>query len=201
MFFGSSEEMFAWLQEHHDQKPEVFVGFHKKGSGKSGIDYAGAVAVALCFGWIDSVIRPIDDLSYALRFTPRKPGSIWSQVNIRRYCELLELGRVHPAGKKTFDERDEKKQMLYSFEQEKVELGAYEKKFRANKKAWANFNKMAPSYRRPATWWVISAKQEETRERRLKTLIECSEKGERIPPLRRPGDQPGASKKAAKKKK
>lgn len=197
VYFETADEFREWLKKNHDKAPHLWVAYYKKGAPQTGITYREAVDEALCFGWIDGRVNTIDQHSYAHRYTPRRKGSIWSQVNIRRYCELLEAGRVHPAGKKTFDERDEKKQNLYSFEQEKLDLGIYEKKFRANKKAWANFNKMIASYRKPAIWWVIGAKQEATRERRLQTLIEYSERGEKIPPLQRPADK---AKAPAKKK-
>ncbi len=142
---------------------------------------------ALCFGWIDGVRKGIDDASYTIRFTPRKPQSIWSAVNVKRAQELARQGLMHPAGLKAFEERDQKKSGLYSYEQrESSQLDpAYEKQFKANKKAWDFFQSKPPSYQQPAIWWVMSAKQEETRLRRLATLIQDSEHGRTIPPLTR----------------
>lgn len=188
-YFESQEEFRNWLRSHHDKRTEVWIGFYKVGSAKKGITYKQAVDEALCFGWIDGIVKKIDAHSYCHRFTPRKKSSTWSQVNIRRYCELLELGLVHSAGQNVFENRDLKKEKRYSFEQEKHELpAAFEKKFKANKKAWKHFMERPASYRKPAIWWVISAKQEATRIKRLQTLIEDSENGRKIKLLRRTGE-------------
>ncbi len=186
-FFESSEQLHAWFSEHHDTRQELFIGFHKKGSGKKGLDYASVMAVALCFGWIDGVLRPIDETSYALRFTPRKQGSIWSKVNIKKVEALLEAGLMQPSGIAAYEKRKPERTGVYSFEQENVAFEpAAEATFRANEAAWAFFEKQAPSYQRAATWTVTSAKRPETREKRLATLIELSERGERLPQLSRP---------------
>lgn len=188
-YFDSPEDFRDWLKTNHNRETEIWLGYYKKDAPIQGIGYKESVDAALCFGWIDGIVKSIDQHRYCRRFTPRKKNSIWSQVNIRRYCELKEMGLVHPAGAKVFDARDERRQNLYSFEQEKHELGsAFEKKFKAKKTAWKNFHAMTPSYRKAATWWVVSAKQESTRLNRLDILIENSQNGRKIPLLRRTGE-------------
>ncbi len=186
-FFATPSAFHTWLEEHHETAQELWVGFYKTSSGKPSITWPEAVDQALCFGWIDGVRKGIDDASYTIRFTPRKPQSIWSAVNVKRAQELARLGLMHPAGLKAFEERDQKKSGLYSYEQrESSQLApAYEKQFKANKKAWDFFQSKPPSYQQPAIWWVMSAKQEETRLKRLARLIEDSEHGRTIPPLTR----------------
>jgi uncharacterized protein YdeI (YjbR/CyaY-like superfamily) len=161
------------------------IGFYKVGSGKPGITYKEALDEALCFGWIDGIRKRIDELSYQMRFTPRKPGSIWSAVNIKRVGELKALGRMLPSGLETFEKRDPKKEKLYSFEVAPRQLDpADEKLFKANEPAWAYFQAQAPSYQRAAKHWVTSAKKDETRVKRLATLIDCSERGVWLPQYR-----------------
>ncbi len=185
-FFAEPLAFREWLEENHHQAQELWVGFYKKGSGRPSITWPEAVDEALCFGWIDGIRKSIDATSYTIRLTPRKPRSTWSAVNIRRVQELIEAGRMQPAGLEAFAKREEDHSRQYSFEQGEVALGEeFEATFRANEKAWAFFASQPPSYRKTTTWWVISAKQEETRRRRLATLIEDSEAGERIAPLRR----------------
>lgn len=186
-FFATPSAFRAWFEEHHDTAQELLVGFYKKGSGKPSITWPEAVDEALCFGWIDGVRKGIDDISYTIRFTPRKPRSTWSAVNIKRVGELTELGRMRPAGLKAFEGRTEENSSIYAYEQEKsAELdAAYEQQFRANNQAWDFFQAQAAWYRRTAIWWVISAKREETRLKRLATLIEDSEQGRTIAPLTR----------------
>lgn len=180
-FFDSSADFRTWLEAHHDQVQELWVGFYKKNSGKSGITYMEAVDEALCFGWIDGIKKKVDDDSYTNRFTPRKARSNWSAVNIQRVGELSQLGRMHPAGLKAFDARDQEKTQLYSYEARNRPLDEmYEKSFIANKKAWDFFTAQAASYQKVASWWVMSAKREETRLKRLTTLIEDSENGRRL---------------------
>lgn len=187
-FFRSQKEWRAWLEKNHARSDGILVGFHKTKSDRKGIVYKEALDEALCFGWIDAV-RGGGDLTWTIRFTPRKARSIWSQVNIRRMEELKAAGLVHPAGLAAYEKRDPKLQNRYSFENRDVKLAPdYEKTFRANRRAWANFGKMAPSYRHPAIWWVMSARQEATRELRLATLIEDSAAGRKIKPMRRPGE-------------
>lgn len=188
-FFDTQEEFRNWLKKNHSKATDIWLGYYKKGASKTGITYKQAVDQALCFGWIDGIAKSIDEERYCQRFTPRRKTSIWSQVNIRRYCELKELGLVHPAGEKTFDNRDPRKENLYSFEQEKHELpAAYLKQIKANKKAWTFFESLTPSVKKPSIWWINSAKQENTRVKRLATLIQCCEEGRKIPMLRRKGE-------------
>ncbi|HET9983341.1 MAG TPA: YdeI/OmpD-associated family protein [Longimicrobiales bacterium] len=185
-FFATPAEFRAWLERNHDTVRELLVGFYKKGSGRPSITWPESVDEALCFGWIDGVRKSIDAESYTIRFTPRKAGSIWSAMNTKRAAELIELGRMRPAGLAAFEKRDERKTNRYSFEREHVELdAAQQERFRANARAWAFFQAQAPSYRKVATWWVVSAQREATREKRLATLIADSEAGRRIGPLRR----------------
>jgi uncharacterized protein YdeI (YjbR/CyaY-like superfamily) len=160
----------------------LLVGFHKTGSGIPSITWPESVDEALCFGWIDGVRKRVDDASYTIRFTPRKPGSTWSSVNIRRVRALLEQGRVTPGGLAAFETRRENKSGVYSYEQRPQELTEpYAAMLARNAAATRFFNQQAPSYRRAATWWVISAKKEETRLKRVRTLIELSRSGKLIP--------------------
>lgn len=179
-FFASQKAWRAWLLKNHATAKELVVGLHKVKSGKGGLTQKQAVDEALCFGWIDGVGKG-GDASWSIRFSPRKPKSIWSQVNIKRIEELNAAGLVHATGLAAYEHRDPKYQKRYSHENPDAGLAPqYEKVFRANKAAWANFGKMPPSYRRPAIWWVMSAKQEATRERRLETLIADSAAGRRL---------------------
>jgi uncharacterized protein YdeI (YjbR/CyaY-like superfamily) len=186
-FFAIAAELRAWLEENHATATELLVGFYKRGSGKPSITWPELVDEALCFGWIDSVRRGIDELSYANRLTPRKARSTWSAINIARAKELIGLGRMHPAGLKAFERRSDERSAMYSYEQpKKAKLDPKaEGAFRANKKAWAFFLAQALGYRNTTIWWVISAKREETRQRRLATLIRDSERGQTVGPLRR----------------
>lgn len=186
-FFEAPQDLRAWFEVHHATDQELLVGFHKKSSGLPSITWPESVDQALCFGWIDGIRRGIDDVSYTNRFTPRKAASTWSARNIARVAELTEMGLMRPSGLEAFERRTEARSGVYSFEQGPIELGpVYEKRFRGNRAAWTFFQEQPPSYRKPATWWVISAKKEETRLRRLETLIEDSADGRRIKQLRRP---------------
>ena len=185
-FFKTPGQFRKWLEVNHDKSKELLVGFYKKDSGKQSINWPEAVDEALCFGWIDGIRKSIDETSYTIRFTPRKPRSIWSAVNIKRAAELSKIGRMHDSGLKTFNERDQKKAVQYSYEQKNKKLDpTYEKKIKANKKAWRFFQAQATWYQRTSTWWIISAKREETRLKRLNILIDYSEKNKTIPPLTR----------------
>ena len=182
-FFATPADFRRWLEKNHDRVSELLVGFYKKGSGKPSITWPESVDEALCFGWIDGVRRTIDEESYSIRFTPRRARSIWSNVNTKRVAELTKQGRMHDAGHAAFKARDPKRSGIYSFEQRKKDqkLGAaYVKKLKANKKAWEFFQSQAPYYRRMASLYVMSAKKEETRLRRLEALIEDSAAGRRI---------------------
>ena len=180
-FFQSASDFREWLAANHDKVHELWVGFYRRKSDKAGISYQEAVDEALCFGWIDGVKKRVDDVSYTHRFTPRKLKSFWSAVNIKRVGELKRLGQMTAPGLKAFAGRDEQKAMQYSYERSTCKLeGAHEKQFRGNAKAWEFFQAQPPGYRRTATWWVISAKREETRGKRLATLIETSQHGRRL---------------------
>jgi uncharacterized protein YdeI (YjbR/CyaY-like superfamily) len=187
-FFATPDEFRAWLDAHHATETEVLVGFHKKGSGRPSITWPESVDQALCFGWIDGVRRRIDDDSYSIRFTPRKPRSIWSAINVKRFGELTELGLVRPAGIAAFERRSEERTGIYSYERrEAAQLEpAMAERFRADARAWTWFEAQPPWYRRTATHWVMSAKKPDTRERRLDRLIADSAAGRTVPPLTRP---------------
>jgi uncharacterized protein YdeI (YjbR/CyaY-like superfamily) len=183
-FFETPSEFREWLEQNHQAAKELWAGFYKKGSGKPSITWPEAVDQALCFGWIDGIRKSLDADSYMIRFTPRKPGSTWSAVNIKRAGELTELGLMQPPGLAAFEGRDEKKARLYSYEQANSKLDeAYEERVRENERAWSFFQAQAPWYRRSAYWWVMSAKKEETRLKRLAILIEESERGSRLSTL------------------
>ena len=183
-FFKTPAEFRKWLDKNHASVTELWLAFYKKDSGRSSITYPEALDEALCYGWIDGVRKAVDEISYTQRFTPRKPKSIWSLVNIRRVGQLTELGRMMPPGIAAFGTRDEERAKKYSYENRPRALGdVYEKKFRGKKKAWEFYQTQAPWYRRTSSFWVTSAKQEETRLRRLEQLIACSARGERIPQL------------------
>jgi uncharacterized protein YdeI (YjbR/CyaY-like superfamily) len=188
LYFASPGKFRAWLEEHHQNMQELWVGFHKMGSGKPSITWPEAVDQALCFGWIDGIRKSVDESSYTIRFTPRKPGSTWSAINIKRVQALTKSGHMQPAGLKAFQHLKSEKSAIYSYEQRKAaELeSAHEKQFRANRKAWDFFQAQPPWYRRTAAWWIISAKKEETRLKRLQKLINDSAQGHTIPPLTRP---------------
>jgi uncharacterized protein YdeI (YjbR/CyaY-like superfamily) len=191
-FFATPAEFRTWLEAHDpagaQEALELWVGFHKKGSGLPSMTWPEAVDEALCFGWIDGLRKSIDETSYANRFTPRKTRSTWSAVNIKRAEELTADGRMRPAGLRAFAARTEGRSGIYSYEQRDVaQLGdLYERQYRANRAAWDFFHAQAPSYRKAAIWWVISAKKEETRQRRLAALIDDSAAGRRIASLTPP---------------
>jgi uncharacterized protein YdeI (YjbR/CyaY-like superfamily) len=182
-FFATPDAMRAWLEKHHASEQELWVGFYKKSSGKPSITWPESVDAALCFGWIDGRRKNVDEISYKIRFTPRKPQSKWSAVNVKRVAELEKLGLMQAAGRKAFALRTGP--AGYSYEQRKsIQLdAAHEKQFRANKSAWNFFQAQPPGYRRLATFWVMSAKREETRVKRLSQLIELSAGQRRIPQL------------------
>jgi uncharacterized protein YdeI (YjbR/CyaY-like superfamily) len=189
VFFPTPADFRAWLATHHANTEDLLVGFYKKGSGKPSITWPESVDEALCFGWIDGVRRTIDDESYSIRFTPRRARSTWSTVNVKRVAELTKLGRMQPAGLRAFEARDPKRSGIYAFEQQREKQalsGAYRAKLEANRKAWTFFQAQAPYYQRTVSWWVMSAKKEETRLRRLTTLIEDSAQGRRVGELARP---------------
>ncbi len=186
-FFTEASGFRRWLARNHAQADEHWVGFYKRSSKRASFPWPEAVDEALCFGWIDGIRKNVDELSYTIRFTPRRPNGIWSNRNIRRVRELTKRGLVQPSGLKVFEARNQKRSGVYSFEQKSHKLDpTYEHRLKANRKAWAFFQARPPWYRRTASYWVMSAKKEETRLRRLVTLIEDSAKGRTIAPLTRP---------------
>lgn len=188
IFFSSPSEWRAWLEKHHADVQELWVGFHKRDSGRPSITWPESVDGALCFGWIDGVRKSIDETSYKIRFTPRRPRSVWSAINIRRVAELSKLGLMHSAGVAAFEKRGDDRSAIYAYEQRKTATlpAPFEKKFRAHPGAWKFFQSQPPWYRRTSTYWVISAKKEETRLKRLAILIDCSAQRKNIPGLTRP---------------
>lgn len=190
-YFRSSDHFRRWLENNHATARELLVGYFKKASGRPSITWPESVDEALCFGWIDGVRKSVDAVSYTIRFTPRRAGSVWSTVNVRRVEFLTAEGRMRPAGRKAFAARLENKSGIYSYEQRRAELDEpYAGILRANAAARAFFESQPPSYRKAAVWWVVSAKKEETRLKRLATLIEDSAAGRRIGPMAR-GKPPG----------
>lgn len=187
-FFKNSLAFRKWLEQNHDKKDELLVGFYKKGTGKASITWPESVDQALCFGWIDGIRRKLDEESYSIRFTPRRPKSIWSAVNVRKVNELKEKGLMKPEGLAAFEKLKENNSEVYSFEQKKDGLKLppeYLNELKKYKKAWNFYNNSAPSYQRMAAWWVISAKRELTRQKRLATIIEDAANGLKIKMLRR----------------
>jgi uncharacterized protein YdeI (YjbR/CyaY-like superfamily) len=177
-FFAKQADFRKWLQKNHKKETELLVGFYKIGSGKPSMTWPQSVDEALCFGWIDGVRKSIDKESYQIRFTKRKPTSIWSAINIKKIEELKKQGLMQPAGLASFEKRTESKSRLYSYEKGEVELPEdFKKLFKANKKAWDYFQSLAPSYRKVSKHWVMNAKQEATRLKRLNQLISESAAG------------------------
>jgi uncharacterized protein YdeI (YjbR/CyaY-like superfamily) len=198
LFFSTPADWRRWLAKHHASASELWVGFYKRASGKPSITWPESVDEALCFGWIDGVRKSLDETSYVIRFTPRRPGSIWSVVNVRRVSDLTKTGRMRPAGIRAFGKRTAKKTGVYSFEQRKrARLPAsYVRRFKEHPAAWRFFRGQPPWYQRVMAFWVTSAKQEETRLRRLARLIADSGAGRRVGLLQKPGSpkagRPGA---------
>jgi uncharacterized protein YdeI (YjbR/CyaY-like superfamily) len=178
IFFLKQSDFRKWFIKNHKKETELIVGFYKRDSGKPSMTWPQSVDEALCFGWIDGVRKSIDKNSYQIRFTPRKPSSIWSGVNIKKVAELTEKGLMQPSGITIFEKRAENKSIIYAFENEEVKFSAaFEKQFKANKKAWEYFQSLAASYRKPSSNWVMNAKQETTQLKRLHALIADSEAG------------------------
>jgi uncharacterized protein YdeI (YjbR/CyaY-like superfamily) len=181
-FFRNPEDFRAWLHKHHAAATELLVGFYKRDSGKPSITWPESVDEALSYGWIDGVRKSIDEVSYTIRFTPRKPRSIWSNVNIAKVKTLIEQGRMSPAGLAAWAHRDEARSGIYAFERKAATFdAAAEKLFKQSKEGWRFFRAQPPGYQRLVAHYVSSAKREETRSRRLAAVIEHSAKGERIP--------------------
>jgi uncharacterized protein YdeI (YjbR/CyaY-like superfamily) len=181
-FFKSPADLRKWFEAHHASAPELWVGFFKKDSGKASVTWPQSVDEALCFGWIDGIRKGIDDRTYKIRFTPRKSRSAWSAVNIKRAGELVDQGLMRSAGLKAFAAREENRSGIYSYEQRSPELPEqYAKQLKGNLPAWKFFQAQPASYRKAVNWYVLSAKKEETRLKRLNHLINHSAQGQRIP--------------------
>jgi uncharacterized protein YdeI (YjbR/CyaY-like superfamily) len=187
VFFSSPDEFREWLGANHDSADELWVGFHKRATGKPSLTWPQSVDQALCFGWIDGLRKSLGPEAYMIRFTRRRPNSYWSHVNVTRVEELRAQGLMQPAGLQAFEARSKLRSGAYSFENRDVQFdAALEAAFRANSKAWAWFESQSPSYRRTYTFWIMDAKREETRRRRLETLMRESEAGRTIDPMRLP---------------
>jgi uncharacterized protein YdeI (YjbR/CyaY-like superfamily) len=187
IYFASAEAFREWLAEHHEKTGELLVGFYKRKSGRPTLTWPESVDAALAYGWIDGVRRSVDEERYTIRFCPRKPTSIWSKINIAKAEALIAAGRMAPAGLRAFERRTARRSGVYSFEQDRKQQvlpPEYEARVRKNGKAWKWLQAQPPWYRRTACHWVTSAKKEETRQRRLATLIADSAAGRAIAPLR-----------------
>lgn len=181
-FFQTPTAFREWLELNQAKTEALLVGFFKKGSGKPSITWPESVDVALCFGWIDGIRKSIDEFAYTIRFTPRRTGSIWSNVNIKRAQILIEQGQMQPAGHRAFQNRKENKSGIYSYEQRSVDLTEpYNRLLKKNKAASSFFHEQPPYYRKVVGWWIVSAKKEETRLKRLNKLIAFSVKSQRLP--------------------
>ena len=180
-YFRTPADLRQWFEKHHETETELQVGYYKKSSGKPSITWPESVAAALCFGWIDGIRRNVSEDSYTIRFTPRKRTSIWSSVNIKIALELIEQGLMQAAGLAAFKARREYKSGIYSYEQRTADLPEpYLSQLKKHKTAWKFFESQPPGYRKIAMWWIVSAKQEETRLKRLKKLIAESAAGRRL---------------------
>jgi uncharacterized protein YdeI (YjbR/CyaY-like superfamily) len=185
-FFVSADQFRAWLAEHHATETEVYVGFHKKATGRPTLTWSESVDHALCFGWIDGRRHSVGAEAYTIRFTPRKPTSNWSKINVAKVEDLTRRGLMHEAGLAAFARRDPAKTGVYSFETEDAGLGPeFESEFQRDEVAWGWYQHQPPGYRRAAAHWVRSAKRDDTRRSRLATLIADSRAGRAVKPLRR----------------
>jgi uncharacterized protein YdeI (YjbR/CyaY-like superfamily) len=182
VFFATPDSFRRWLVKNHKRAVELWVGYYRKDSGRPSLTWPESVDEALCFGWIDGIRKKVDDESYKIRFTPRRPKSTWSAVNIARIALLMREARVQPAGVAAFSRREESNSRKYSFEnRESAKLTeADEREFRRDLAAWEFFQRQPAGYRRLTAWWVISAKRPETRRARLQRLIETSRARRRI---------------------
>ena len=187
-FFETPQAWRDWLEAHHGRETELWVGFHKKATGRPSITWPESVEQALCFGWIDGLRRSAGPDAYMIRFTPRRPSSVWSAVNLATFAELEGRGLVTEAGREAFARRREDRSGVYSYENRKDArlTPEQEARFRADEAAWNHFMSRPPSYRTAAIWWVATAKQEATRERRLAKLMADSAAGRTVPPLTPP---------------
>jgi uncharacterized protein YdeI (YjbR/CyaY-like superfamily) len=184
-FFQTPTALRRWLEAHHATSAELWIGFYKKDSGRGGVVYRQALDEALCVGWIDGMVRRVDEASYMQRFTPRRLRSNWSAINIARANELVAEDRMQPAGLAAFERRTPDRAVVYSYEQRQAAAlsPAERRAVKANPAAWNFFEAQPPSYTRTVAWWIQSAKKAETRERRLTTLIDCSARGRLVPPF------------------
>lgn len=181
VFFKDKNEFRKWLNKNHDKEKEILVGYYKKGTGKENMTWSESVDVALCFGWIDGIRKSIDAESYFNRFTPRRPGSNWSTINIKKVEALTRQGLMHPAGIAAFNKRKGSKSGVYSYENEPVQLPTeMEKLFKQHKGAWSFYKNQAPSYKKIICRWILDGKQEATRFRRLNKVISASADGIKI---------------------
>lgn len=181
VFFANSAEFRKWLEENHRTETELVVGYYKVGTQKPSMNWSESVDEALCFGWIDGVRRSIDDESYCNRFTPRKPRSNWSAVNIKKVEELIRSGKMAPAGLVAFEKRSEERSAIYSYENRPEKFNPeMEAQFKEHIDAWSFFSKLSPSYQKTNIYWVMSAKQEATQLSRLDKLIAASAEGKRL---------------------
>jgi len=180
-YFNFPDEFREWLEKHHEIEQELWVGYYKKGTGLPSMTWSESVDEALCFGWIDGLGKSVDDKRYKIRFTPRKRTSHWSDININKIKQLQAQGRMRESGLRAFRQRDKKRSRRASYEQKSVKFPVeYEERFKKNREAWKYFRALALSYRKMCIWWLISAKQVSTKERRFKVLEEASERGELI---------------------
>lgn len=181
VFFATQADFRKWLAEHHDTATELLVGYYKVKSKKPSMTWSQSVDEALCFGWIDGIRRSIDEECYCIRFTPRRATSTWSAVNIEKVEQLTKEGRMHPAGILSFEKRKEHKSKVYSYENKPLKLSQeLEKQFMTHKKAWSFFTAQAPWYKKTITFWIMSAKQEKTRLRRLEKTIQACKEEQRL---------------------
>jgi uncharacterized protein YdeI (YjbR/CyaY-like superfamily) len=184
VFFTTTADLRAWFEANHESATELWVGYHRKRTGRPSVSWQDVVDQELCFGWIDSVRYSLGDDMSAQRITPRRKSSVWSAINIRRFREMERLGLVHPSGRAAFDRRDDARSRIYSYENQSRGFdAATESEFRKHASAWKFFEAQPPSYRRTAGHWVMSAKRDETRRRRLERLIASSRAGERLAPF------------------
>ena len=180
-FFSSPEKFRKWLEDNHEVADELIVGFWKVVTGKPSMTWSESVDEALCFGWIDGVRKKLDQDSYSIRFTPRRTGSVWSSINLTKVEQLKEKGKMRPAGIAAYEKRRDDRSGIYSYENVPRELGTeYEQLFKESKNAWDFFESQAPWYKRQMTSWVVGAKQETTRQKRLAKLIEACEQKRRL---------------------
>jgi uncharacterized protein YdeI (YjbR/CyaY-like superfamily) len=180
-FFPTPPHFRTWLEQHHATETELLVGYYKKDSGKPSITWPESVKEALCFGWIDGIRRNLDEESYSIRFTPRKRTSVWSAINIKYANELIAEGLMQPAGLAAYEARRENKSGIYAYEQRSATIPEpYLSQFKKHKKAFEFFESTPAGYRKQMSWWIVSAKQEETRSKRLEKLIAESAAGRRL---------------------